>query len=102
MIGSAGWQASYEINDHLQPYARVTWDREFKDAPDQLFARALSMPSSLPYAVPGLPFDNTYGTLSYGVRSKLFGLDVTTGSALTVGQKGGNDASFFLTVGGKL
>jgi outer membrane lipase/esterase len=101
LVGSAGWQASYAINDHLVPYARLTWDREFEDAPEQAFAQAQSMPGPLPYAVPGLAFDNTYGTLTYGVRSQLVGLDVTTGSSLTVGQKGGNDSSFFLTVGGR-
>jgi outer membrane lipase/esterase len=101
LIGSAGWQASYAINDHLMPYARLTWDREFEDAPAQAYAQAQSIPGSLPYAVPGLGFDQDYGTLTYGVRSRAFGLDVITGSNLTVGQKGGNDASFFLTVGGR-
>ena len=59
------------------------------------------MPGTLPYAVPGLDFDDSYGTLSYGVRSELFGLDITTGSSLTVGQKGGNDSTFFLNVSSK-
>lgn len=101
LIGSVGWQMSYAINDHLVPYAKLTYDREFEDAPAQAFAQAQSMPGTLPYAVPGLPFDNTYGTLSYGVRSELFGLDITTGSSLSVGQKGANDSSFFLTVSNK-
>ena len=101
LIGSVGWQASFAINDHVKPYARLTWDREFEDAPAQAFAQSVSMPGTLPYAVPGLPLDDTYGTLTYGVRSELFGLDITTGSNITVGQKGGNDASFFLTVSGK-
>jgi outer membrane lipase/esterase len=100
LIGSAGWQASYTINEHLKPYAQLTWDREFKDAPAQAWAQSQSMPGTLPYAVPGLAFDDTYGTLSFGVRSQLFGLDVTTGSNVTVGQKGGSNASFFVTVGG--
>ena len=101
LIGSVGWQVSYAINDHLKPYAKLTYDREFEDAPAQAYAQAQSMPGTLPYAVPGLPFDNTYGTLSYGVRSELFGLDITTGSSLSVGQKGANDSSFFLTVSNK-
>ncbi|MEG3050161.1 MAG: autotransporter domain-containing protein [Thermomonas sp.] len=101
LIGSVGWQASFAINDHVTPYARLTWDREFEDAPLQAWAQSVSMPGTLPYAVPGLPFDDTYGTLSYGVRTEVLGMDVTTGSNITVGQKGGNDASFFLTVSGK-
>ena len=101
LIGSAGWQLSYTINEHLKPYARVTWDREFEDAPAHAHAQLRSMPNTAPYAVPGLDFDDTYGTLSYGIRSQLGGFDITTGSHLTVGQRGGHDASFFLNVGGK-
>ena len=59
------------------------------------------MPTTLPYAVPGLPFDDSYGTLVFGVRSKLLGLDTNGGASLTVGQKGGNDATFVLSVGRK-
>lgn len=101
LVGSVGWQASYAINDHLQPYAKLTYDREFEDAPAQAFAQAQSMPGTLPYAVPGLAFDETYGTMVFGVRSKLLGLDANAGASLTVGQKGGNDATFFLSIGSK-
>ncbi|MFN3703847.1 autotransporter domain-containing protein [Thermomonas sp.] len=100
LIGSLGWQANYAINDHVKPYVRLTMDREFKDAPAQAYAQSLSMPGTLPYAVPGLAFDDGYGTLGLGVRSKLLGLDVNVGANVTVEQKGGSDASFFLTVGG--
>ena len=101
LIGSAGWQLSYAINDHLKPYARVSWDREFEDAPAQVWAQSRSMSNTLPYAVPGLGFDDSYGTLTYGVRSEAFGFEVTTGSSVTVGQQGGNDATFFLNIGSK-
>ena len=101
LIGSAGWQASYEINEHLVPYAKLTWDREFEDAREQVYAQAQSIPNSLPYAVPGLAFDESYGTLTFGIRSKLMGLDVVTGSNVSVGQAGGNDYSTFITVGGR-
>lgn len=102
LIGSVGWQISYAINDHLVPYARVTWDREFEDQPAQVFASANSMPGTLPYAVPGLEFDQSYGTLMFGVRSKLLGMDVTTGSSLTFNQRGGGDSAMFITVSGSL
>ena len=101
LIGSVGWQASYEINEHLVPFAKFTWDREFEDAQEQVYAQAQSIPDSLPYAVPGLAFDDSYGTLTFGVRSKLMGLDVVTGSNVSVGQAGGNDYSTFITVGGR-
>jgi outer membrane lipase/esterase len=99
LVGSVGWQASYAINDHVQPYAKLTWDREFEDAPAQAFAQAQSMPGTLPYAVPGLALDETYGTAILGLRTKVMGLDANAGASVTVGQKGGNDATFFLSVG---
>ena len=101
LIGSAGWQASYAINEHLAPYARLTYDREFEDAPAQAWAQSQSMAGTLPYAVPGLEFDDTYGTMVIGARSSVLGLDVNAGSSLTVGQQGGNDLTFFLSVGSK-
>jgi outer membrane lipase/esterase len=99
LIGSAGWQASYVINEHLKPYARLTYDREFEDAAEQAFARSQSLPGTLPYAVPGLEYDDSYGTLTFGAQTQLFGLDANIGSAVTVGQKGGNHATVFATVG---
>jgi outer membrane lipase/esterase len=58
------------------------------------------MTNTLPYAVPGVPFDDSYGTLGIGLRSKLLGMDVTAGSNLSINQKGGHDTNFFVTVGG--
>lgn len=101
LIGSVGWQASYGINDHLTPFAKLTYDREFEDAPAHAFAQAQSMPGTLPYAVPGHKFDETYGSMVFGVHSKGLGLDANAGASLAVGQKGGNDATFFLSVGSK-
>lgn len=99
LIGSAGWQVSYAINDHLKPYARLTYDREFEDADKEVFARLQSMPSTAPYAVPGHDFDQSYGTLLIGARTQLFGLDANIGSSVTVGQAGGNHATVFATIG---
>lgn len=100
LIGSAGWQASYAINDHVQPFVRLTGDHEFKKPADQVWAQSLSLSGSLPYAVPGLAFDRTYGTFTVGLRNKLGGLDLTTGANVTVGQSGGSNASFYVTLGG--
>jgi outer membrane lipase/esterase len=101
LIGSIGWQASYAVSEHLEPYAKLTYDHEFEDAPAQAFAQAQSMPGTLPYAVPGLEFDDSYGTLVFGVRTKLMGLDANAGASMTVGEKGGDDATFFLSVGSR-
>ena len=83
LIATAGWHASYVINDKLVPYVKLTWDREYEDAAAEAFAQAQSIPGTLPYAVPGLAPDHSYGTLTYGIRAKLFGLDMLTGSMLT-------------------
>lgn len=98
LIGSLGWQFAW-TGGHVQPYARLTWDREFKDMPDEAFAQAQSIPSSLPYAVPGIQFDRNYGTALLGARTSVLGLDANVGVSLTVGQAGGNDASAFLSLG---
>lgn len=100
LIGSAGWQASFQAGEHFVPYARLTFDREFEDGAVQAHAQAQSIPGSLPYAVPAVQFDDSYGMLSLGARSQLWGLALHAGTSVTVGQKGGNDASVFVTVGG--
>ncbi|TDK27252.1 autotransporter domain-containing protein [Luteimonas aestuarii] len=100
LIGSVGWQASYIINGHLQPYARFTVDREFEDVAEEAFAQAQSVPGALEYAVPGLQRDDRYGSFTFGVRTQLFGMDANLGSSVTAGQKGGNHATVFATIGG--
>jgi outer membrane lipase/esterase len=99
LIGSAGWQAAYAINEHLRPYARLTYDREFEDAAEQAFAQAQSIPGSLQYAVPGVGYDDTYGSLTVGAQTLLFGLDANLGTSVTIGQDGGNHATVFATFG---
>ncbi|MFC0677116.1 autotransporter domain-containing protein [Lysobacter korlensis] len=99
LIGSVGWQVSVQANDHLTPYARVTIDREFEEAPEQAFAQAQSLPGTLPYAVPGLAFDQGYSTLLLGARTRVLGVDANLGASLTVGQEGGSHATLFATVG---
>lgn len=100
LIGSAGWQLTYAASEHFMPFARLTWDREFEDQPAQAYAQAQSIPGSLPYAVPGPEFDDSYGTLTYGATTQVWGLELISGSSVTVGQKGGNDASLFLSLRG--
>ncbi|AXK71312.1 autotransporter domain-containing protein [Lysobacter sp. TY2-98] len=99
LIGKLGWQAHYD-GGAVTPYARLTVDKEFEDQPEQAFARSQSLGTTGDYAVPGVELDDTYSTLTFGVRTKMFGLDTNVGSSLTAMQKGGNDASVFLTVGG--
>jgi outer membrane lipase/esterase len=99
LIGSVGWQVSYRANDHLMPYARVTLDREFERSPDQAFAQMQSLPGTMPYAVPGVEFDRSYGTFVVGARTRMFGLDANFGVSATAAQSSGNDASVFATIG---
>lgn len=100
LIGSAGWQVSYAINDHLAPYARLTIDKEFEEPAGEVFAQSLSMPGTAPYAVPGLTTDDGYGTLLLGARTQLFGLDANLGVNTTVNQGGGTNTTAFMTLSG--
>ena len=99
LIGSLGWELRYEVNDHLAPFAKITYDHEFEEPAAQVWGALQTLPGN-PYAVPGLTVDRNYGTLVYGTRAELFGLDVVSGSAVTVGHKGGDHSSLFLTVSG--
>jgi outer membrane lipase/esterase len=99
LIGSVGWQASYAISEQFQPYARLTVDREFEDADEEAQAQLQSMPDTAPYAVPGVQFDQDYGTLTFGARTKVFGLEANIGTSLTVGQSNADHATVFATVG---
>lgn len=97
--GSLGWQADLSLSDHLQPFVRVTMDREFEDAPAQAYAQVTSLPNTMPFAVPAPKFDDEYVTLTYGVRSQLWGMDVLSGSTMTVGHVGGSNLSTYISVG---
>ena len=99
LIGSLGWQASYRGNDHLQPYTRVTWDREFRRSPDEAFAQMQSLPGTMPYAVPIGQADRSYATVVVGARTQVFGLDANLGVSLTAAQRDGNNTTAFATLG---
>ncbi len=97
LVGSIGWQASYAINAHLAPYARLTVDREFEDGASEVFARSQS--TGLDYAVPGQGYDDGWTTLTLGARTALFGLDANLGVSLNAGEKDGRQTTAFLTLG---
>ncbi|WP_132999021.1 autotransporter domain-containing protein [Luteimonas arsenica] len=99
LVGSAGWQLAYTIHDHLVPYARITIDRELEDEATQAFGRSQSIAGSLPYAVPGVEYDQSWTTLTFGARTKLFGLDANIGASVNNGQKGGKHSMVFASVG---
>lgn len=99
LIGSIGWQATFELNDHLKPYAKLTYDREFEDYAKEAFARSLTVAGTPEYAVPGLQFDDTYATAVLGARTELFGLDANVGLSATMGQTDATDAAVFATFG---
>jgi outer membrane lipase/esterase len=100
LVGSAGWQANYTINEYARPYAQLTWDHEFRNSPQQAFALLQNIPQAGNYAVPGLPTDNDYGTLRVGVRSRFLGLDANFGASSDFDHTGGNNASVFVTLSG--
>ncbi|MDQ3288381.1 MAG: autotransporter domain-containing protein [Pseudomonadota bacterium] len=100
LIGSVGWQASYTAQ-RFTPYAKLTLDREFEETPDEAFAQLQSMPTTLPFAVPGVRFDDQYTTLLLGARTTAFGLDANIGTNFTIGQRSGQHATVFATVGAR-
>jgi outer membrane lipase/esterase len=99
LIGSVGWQVHGVISDHVRPYARMTYDKEFEDTADQAWARSQSLPGTGAYAVPGVWFDDEYATLTFGVRTQMFGLDANIGAMATVAQENGNDSTVFFQLG---
>ena len=95
LIGSVGWQLSVQAYDVLAPYARLTVDREFEDRPAEAFARSQSLVGSSEYAVPGVDFDQRYGTLTVGARTRVLGVPANVGAMFTVGQAGGANTTLF-------
>jgi outer membrane lipase/esterase len=98
-IASVGWQASVGSESKVQPYLRLTLDREFESPAEEAFARSRSMPDTDAFAVPGLQYDDRYFTLLFGTRAKVFGLDADAGLNVTLGHDGGRNTSLFLGVG---
>lgn len=100
LVGSIGWQFRYAAGETFKPYARVTFDHEFEGAPDEAFARLISMPVTAEFAVPGLRADRSYGTILIGARTRLGGLNADFGASGLVAQEGGRNASLFVTLSG--
>lgn len=98
-VGSAGWQLSYDITESLAPYARLTIDREFEDEAGQAFARSQSIAGSAAYAVPGVQYDQSWTTLTFGARTRLFGFDADIGASVNSGQKAGKHAMVYASIG---
>lgn len=100
LVGSMGWQFRYTAGEHFNPYARVTFDHEFEGAPDEAFARLVSMPSTAEFAVPGVLADRSYGTVMIGARARLGSLHADFGASGLVAQQGGRNGSLFVTLSG--
>lgn len=98
LVGSLGWQASYDAGG-WSPYLRATWDHEFEDGQEEVFARLQTMPGQ-EYAVPAVEFDGDYGTVVLGARFDAFGLSADVGVRASAGQDGGSDTGLFLSLGG--
>ena len=51
------------------------------------------------YSVKNREFDQDYGTVLFGVRTQLFGLDANLGASATFNQDGGNNTTVFAQIG---
>ena len=100
LIGSVGYQVNYTYSESFRPYARLTMDREFEDAPKDARARLQTVGNLGWYSVKNREFDQDYGTFLFGARTKLFGLDANLGASVTFNQDGGNNTTVFAQVGG--
>ncbi|RYZ71259.1 MAG: autotransporter domain-containing protein [Lysobacteraceae bacterium] len=100
LVANLGWQVRYAAGENFRPYARVTFDHEFEGAPDQVFARLVSMPATAEFAVPGLQADRSYGTVMLGARTRIGGLDANFGATGLFAQEGGTNATLFVTLSG--
>ncbi|MDH5822835.1 autotransporter domain-containing protein [Luteimonas sp. RD2P54] len=98
LVGSVGWQLAV-AEGHLRPYARLTWDREFEDAPDEVFARSQSIAGSDWYAVPGMVYDDSYATVALGARTTLLGLDAGFGLSTTLSHADSSNSTVHVTFG---
>lgn len=98
LVGSLGWQARYDAGS-WEPYLRASWDHEFEDGQDEVFASLQTLPD-LEYAVPGADFDGDVGTVVLGARFDLFGLAADVGARATAAQTGGSDTGVFVSLGG--
>ena len=85
LIGSVGWQASYAINDHLAPYATLTYDHEFEECRQAgVRQRAVAAGfAGIRGAGPGTTTATTAPSL-VGARTRMFGLDANIGASATV------------------
>lgn len=101
LVASAGWQVRYDAGS-VQPFARLSWDRETRDSAGQAFASLQSIPDALPYAVPGLSFDRSHGTATAGARFRLGGVAMTGGASVLLGHRDGQHVGVFLNVGSGL
>jgi outer membrane lipase/esterase len=98
-VGRLGWQLRIAA-DGFQPYARVTWDNEFEDAPSQARAHLQSQPQLGDFRVPGMAFDSEYGTAVVGARFKLLGLDANVGMSGTFGASESGQTGVFANLSG--
>lgn len=98
LIGSAGVQASYALDETTSPYLRATYDHDFEGKERDAFA-TLQTIDTLPFAVPGIDWDRSYGTITGGVRTNFAGIDANVGASTTVGRRDGQNIAAFLTVG---
>jgi len=101
-IASIGWQASYQWDSDLTPYLRLSFERELKQAPEEVWARAQSIAGSTPYAVPGLNYSKRWITATLGLRTQLAGINADMGLQLSRLDKNGQQGMLFVRLGNEL
>jgi len=98
LLGSLGWQATLNMDDRFEPYAKVMYQREFENFAEEARARSLTISGSADFAVPGISFDRDFATATLGLRAHAYGVRVNLGGMATIGRGDGTDASVFIGV----
>lgn len=97
LVGSIGYRAEMNIGSNVRPYIQLTYDKEFGDLEDEVFAQLQSMPDTTPYAVPGLSFDDSSVNAQLGLRGQFGAFTAHVGGNMTA--LNGNGTSWGIRAG---
>jgi outer membrane lipase/esterase len=97
LLGSLGWQLSYRTGSFV-PYARLSYDYDFKDNEDrEVSAQLQSFPGLPGYSMPAFAPGQSWGTALIGVAGKLGPGTVNLAAMTTFGQDNASATTAFAT-----
>jgi outer membrane lipase/esterase len=98
LLGSLGWQVSYQAGGFV-PYARLSYDYDFKDNKERDVSAQLQSLASLPaFSLPAFVPGQSWGTALVGVAGKFGSVTGNLGAMTTFGQSSASATTAFATV----